>query len=372
MPLLRIGKRVIASRVSPTKFFGPSVSIIGILSVLFMFITGKINLASLDLGTVAGQLSSPDEPTTEIASTTVAPTITPVRLDRTTPRAEDRIRIATYNIQNFGKTKSADPNVMQVLASIVSSFDLVAIQEVQSPEAMPIAKLVDLINRSGGHYDATLGPPIGRTPSHKEQYAFVWDTTRIRLVPDSSFVVNDADDRMHREPMVASFETRVSAAQGRQPFRFTIISAHTDPDEVSAKAGNNELDVLDDVFIRVREYEYGAHREEDFLLVGDLNVDVAHLSELGQIPGIVSLAGNQPTNTAGTKNYDHILIDRNTTSEFTGRAGVIDYQRDFGLTAEQAVTVSDHRPVWAEFGMYEIPAFANIAQQPQPGMSPQR
>jgi len=99
------------------------------------------------------------------------------------------------------------------------------------------------------------------------------------------------------------------------------------------------------------------------MLLGDLNVDVARLGELGQIPGIVSLAGNQPTNTIGTKNYDHILLDRNTTAEFTGRAGVIDYERDFGFTREQALAISDHRPVWAEFSIYEIPAFANVAGQ---------
>ena len=370
MALLRIGKRFVASRISPAQFFGPSVSIVGILSAAFMLFTGRINLSSFDLGALAEQLGGQADPT---APPIVAPTITPVRLDRAAPRAEDRIRIATYNIQKFGDAKAADTNVMQVLATIVSSFDLVAIQEVLSPKAMPTARLVDLINRSGGRYDATLSPPIGRT-SHKEQYAFVWDTTRIRMIPDSSYVVNDNpnDDRMHREPMVASFETRVSATQGRQPFRFTIINAHTDPDEVSARAKNNELDVLDDVFVRVREYEYSTHREEDFLLVGDLNVDVAQLSELGQIPGIVSLAGNQPTNTAGTKNYDHILIDQNTTTEFTGRAGVINYVKDFGLTPEQAATVSDHCPVWAEFSIFEVPAFANIAQQPQLDTSPQR
>lgn len=360
MPLLSMGTRFIARRVSPTQFFGPSVSIVGILAVAFMLFTGRINLSSLDLGTLASQLGSQEDPT----AATPSAGVTPVALGNVGPRAEDRIRIATFNIQAFGESKASNPNLMQALATIVSSFDLVAVQEVRSPQAMPVARLLDLINRSGGHYEATLSHPIGHT-SHKEQYAFVWDTTRIRLVPDSSYVVNDSEDRMHREPMVASFETRVPTAQGRLPFRFTVINAHTDPDEVGARNPESEMNVLDDVFVRVREYEFTAHREEDFIMVGDLNVDVAHLGELGQIPGVVSLAGNQPTNTLGTKNYDHILIDRNTTAEFTGRCGVIDYQRDFGLTSEQALQVSDHRPVWAEFSIYEIPAFANVAQQPQ-------
>jgi deoxyribonuclease-1-like protein len=356
MPLLRMGTRFVASQVSPVRFFGPSVSFIGMLVVGYMLFTGKIDLSSFDLGALASQLGSKDDPTTAI---------TPVKLDQSAPRPADRIRIATFNIQVFGEKKTSDTNVMQTLATIVANFDLVAVQEVMSPKSMPVARLVDLINRSGGRYEATLSEPIGRT-NHKEQYAFIWDATRMRMIPGSSYVVRDDADRMHREPMVASFETRAPAAQGRAPFRFTVINAHTDPDEVSSRDIASEMNVLDDVFVRVREYEYASNGEDDLLLVGDLNVDTANLGELAQIPGVVSIAGNQPTNTAGTKTYDHILIDRNITTEYTGRFGVIDYVRDFGLTPEQAALVSDHRPVWAEFSVYEIPAFANVAQQSQP------
>ncbi|MGV3485430.1 MAG: endonuclease/exonuclease/phosphatase family protein, partial [Planctomycetaceae bacterium] len=334
MPLLRMGTRFVARRISPTQFLGPTVSVVGMIAVAFMLLTGRIDLMTLDFGNLAAPPSG--QPGAMVADGGSA--VMPVRWDRVVgQRDEDRIRIATFNIQVFGESKAANPNVMQTLATIVASFDVVAIQEVKSPQAMPVARLVDLINRGGGRYEATVSPPIGRT-NQKEQYAFVWDSTRIRLIPDSSYVVNDdaKEDRMHREPMVASFETRVPAAQGRLPFRFTLINAHTDPDEVSLKNPESELNVLDDVFVRVREYEFATHREEDFLLLGDLNVDSAGLGELGQIPGMVSLIGDQPTNTAGTKTYDHILIDRYTTTEFTGRAGVIDYERDLGLTAEQA------------------------------------
>ena len=81
---------------------------------------------------------------------------------------------------------------------------------------------------------------------------------------------------------------------------------------------------------------------------------------------MMSIAGREPTNTAGTKTYDHILIDSITTKEFSGRYGVIDFVNDIGLTAEQALEVSDHRPVWAEFSAYEIPPVVNVAQQGQP------
>jgi deoxyribonuclease-1-like protein len=39
--------------------------------------------------------------------------------------------------------------------------------------------------------------------------------------------------------------------------------------------------------------------------------------------------------------------------EHTGQWGVFDLLSEFGLTMEQALKVSDHLPVWAEFSAYE-------------------
>lgn len=347
--LLFRGLRLLIGQVSPLRFVGPSATLLGLVALGIAVVTGKLDFSNFDvprsMEDIAGAFATSND---------LGPAVQPVRLDRNAPRSGDRVRIATFNIQRFGEKKSADAELMQQIALIVANFDLVAIQEVQSPQAMPIARLVDLINRSGGRYDASVSEPIGRT-SYREQYAFVWDATRIRMIPDSAYVVRDDSDRMHRPPMVASFETRIVPVPGRQPFRFTVINAHTDPGEVSPRGQSNEMNVLDDVFVRVREFEYQTRGIMNVLLVGDLNVSTANLGELGQIPGMISVVGTTPTNTAGNKTYDHILLDRSITTEYTGVFGVIDFQRDYGLTAEQALRVSDHRPVWAEFSAYEMP-----------------
>jgi hypothetical protein len=41
------------------------------------------------------------------------------------------------------------------------------------------------------------------------------------------------------------------------------------------------------------------------------------------------------------------------TQEFTGRGGVFDLIREYNLTVDEALEVSDHLPVWAEFSIYE-------------------
>ncbi len=332
------------------RFLGPVTTFAGIISLLFCLATGRIDLAAIDKLVGDGG--------TDEAGRTAA--IQPVNLQNLGQKSVDTIRIATFNIQIFGKQKSEQQDVMAAIAKIVSQFDIVAIQEVRGGDAVPIQRLVDLLNASGGRYTATVSEPIGRT-SQTESYAYVWDETRIRLIPQSAYVVMDRADRMHREPMVASFQAVTGDPAGRIPFRFTLINAHTSPREVVSSAPDNEMDVLDDVFESVRRYDYETTGEEDCILLGDLNVDTQGLREMGQIPGVESIGRDIKTNTRHNKTYDHIMIDRRMTREFTGRFGVLDYQQEFGLSEAQAIMISDHLPLWAEFSAYEMPQFDPVA-----------
>ena len=343
-----------AQRVPIFRWLGPGISFMSVCAVAFYLFCGEFRFKAFD------NFASGNE--AQAGEAVVLSNATDTKPDGT-------IRIATFNIKTFGDKKSrtrvvegTNIDVMGTLAQIVSQFDLVAIQEVRSQDGTPIRRLIDLINQSGGHYTATISEPIG-DEHYTECYAFVWDQTRIRLIQNSAYIVHDDSNRMYREPMVASFETRAVPTNGLRPFRFTVINAHTDPDLVSPQDIANEINVLDDVFVRVRQYEYDAAGEEDFLLVGDLNVDADHLQELGAIPGMVSLAGNMVTNTRRNATYDHILLDANTTREYTGNHGVVDFQSHLGMTLNQALLISDHMPVWAEFNAYETPYRTPVATQ---------
>ncbi|HEY2759735.1 MAG TPA: endonuclease/exonuclease/phosphatase, partial [Pirellulales bacterium] len=59
------------------------------------------------------------------------------------------------------------------------------------------------------------------------------------------------------------------------------------------------------------------------------------------------------TNTKQTHTYDNLIFNRAATVEFTGRSGIFDVLREFNLTLDQALQVSDHFPAWAEFSAYE-------------------
>lgn len=257
-------------------------------------------------------------------------------------RTGDTIRIASFNIQVFGETKSQSPQVMDILARIARNFDVIAVQEIRSRGQDVIPYYVDLINASGRHYDYVIGERLGRTSS-KEQYAFIFDTQSVEVDRAQVYTVADPDDLLHREPLVALF--RVRGPPTDQAFTFTLINIHTDPDEVA-----RELSVLDDVFVAVRN---DGRNEDDVIILGDFNTDDRHLGELGQLSGIMPVIAGMPTNTQGNAQYDNIVFSAQATREFTGRGGVFDFMREYNLSLADAMKVSDHLPVWAEFSIYE-------------------
>jgi deoxyribonuclease-1-like protein len=263
------------------------------------------------------------------------------------------LRIASFNIQVFGESKLAKPQVIHVLADVVRQFDLVAIQEVRSKQQDVLPRFVEAINAAGRTYDYTIGPRLGRTVS-KEQYAFVFDTERIEVDRQAMYTISDPDDRLHREPLVAAFRARGPPPD--RAFTFTLINIHTDPDET-----DTELDALDDVFLAVRN---DGRNEDDVILVGDLNVDDQHLGELGRMRDAACAILGTPTNSRGTQQYDNLVFDQRATAEFTGRVGVLDLMREYNLTLDEALEVSDHLPIWAEFDAYEGGQPGRLATRP--------
>jgi len=263
------------------------------------------------------------------------------------------IRIASFNIQVFGDSKASKPYIMQTLAAIVRNFHIVAIQEIRTKDEYLIDNFLrQYVNASGRQYDRVVGPRLGRSNS-KEQYAFLFDTQAVELNRQSVYTVHDPQDMLHREPLVAMFRAR--GPRPEEAFTFVLINSHTDPDET-----DEELDALGQVYRAVRQSAGG---EDDVILLGDLNVDDRHLGLLGQIPGVRPVVTGVFTNTRQNKLYDNIVLHASSTAEFTGRWGVYDVQRLHNLTMDQALQVSDHLPIWAEFSAYESAVPGRVANR---------
>lgn len=252
------------------------------------------------------------------------------------------IRIASFNLHNYGPAKAGRRHVLHHYAQIIRQFDIVAIQEIQTKDTNAIAALMDAVNReTPQRYAILTSPRIGRTHI-KEQYAFIYDRSRVQPL-GTPYVVADPDDMLHREPFVGWFRT--IGIDGQRSFTFSLVNLHVDPDLVP-----EELAWLDDLMSAVRN---DGRFEDDVILLGDFNASDDELIPALANTGLNWLIRGVKTNTRNTAAYDNIIINPRATVEFTGRSGNLDFMPFFNITQAQALEISDHLPVWAEFAIEE-------------------
>jgi len=111
--------------------------------------------------------------------------------------SDDTIKIASFNIQVFGRSKASKPEVMEVLSKIIFQFDIVAIQEIRDKTGKAIKDLEVAVDALGENYDFIIGPRLGRTNS-KEQYAYFYRVSTIQ--PGESIPYQETSgDVIHRE-----------------------------------------------------------------------------------------------------------------------------------------------------------------------------
>ena len=189
------------------------------------------------------------------------------------------IKVASFNIQIFGQTKAGNAEVMDILGRIIREFDIVAIQEIRDAAETAIIILKDKVNENGRVYDVVTGSRVGRTSS-KEQYAYMYDTEVIELLPSSYTFDDDGDgndsndiddgtlhpgvDLFEREPFIAHFKVKGGTLD------FVLINIHTKPDDATAEIGYLP-DVFDDVPPHISE--------ADIICLGDFNADGSYFDE---------------------------------------------------------------------------------------------
>jgi len=248
------------------------------------------------------------------------------------------IRIATFNIQNFGPTKLGRPAVMAELAEIVRRHQFVAVQEISDVSQKVPFGFLDLINADGAGYEMLLSPRSGQEPDDKtyqEQYAFYYDASVIEALSRGQLYDDSVQDYFVREPYVAQFEVIDGG------FTFVAITVHTQPDNTVAEIGH-----LEDVVAWAQD-QYPD--EDDFIILGDLNAGCSYAS-----PAELDLLGLRQndymwivpdaadTNLAMSQcAYDRIIVTSETSTNYSGEWGI-----DSSFTNTM---VSDHWPVWGDF-----------------------
>lgn len=255
---------------------------------------------------------------------------------RTVPEVRS-VSIATFNLKVLGPSKSGRPDLVQALAKVITSYDLIAVQEIKDISEQAPYVLADAVRALSANHQMVLGPRSGLQPDDRnsqEQYAYFYDATLIAsLGPGEVF-----DDQMHdlfqREPFVASFQVRHGGPS------LALINIHTRP-----AAAVQEIAALDVVFdwTRARNLNVDA-----VIALGDFNAGCSYASpeELDALQirderYVWAIPDDADTNFA-TSNcaYDRVVFEAQSAGWWQGHWGV---DRAF-----DDVSVSDHWPVWVE------------------------
>lgn len=256
------------------------------------------------------------------------------------------LKIASWALDGFGPTKLANSAARQNVARVVRRFDVIALQQIASIERDLIPRLVEAINQGDGRYDFVLGPPTGPA-DRPEQLAFIFDTSRVVVDRRQTYTLDDPEEQMTFDPLVAWFR----AAQGLpgQAWTFSFVNIRID----LARAPN-EVALLPKILQAIRG---DGRREDDLVIAGLFQADDAYLLPTLTSKSMKATVRNRPTDIFGRYQTSNLLLDTNSTTEYLGRGGVFDYLGTFGLNLAEAETATSHLPVYGEFSPTEGAAY---------------
>ena len=265
-----------------------------------------------------------------------------VSLDQNQTSETQTTKIAAFNIQIFGKTKSDKPEVMVVLTNIVREFDIVLIQEIRDATEQTIPNFIQQINQANGVlYSYIESPRLGRTTS-KEAYAYIYNTQAVQFVQGSDYVYDDNNDVFEREPYIATFKIG--------NFDFTLAGIHTKPEDAYNEIGN--------LTTVISSIQTAKPNEKDIIVIGDFNADGSYFNEDDpsnplKAPQYNWIITNNIDTTVKTDNtYDRIIIlDTTLNHEYdAGTAQAFHFDQAYGLNNQTFVEeISDHYPVFAQY-----------------------
>ena len=184
-----------------------------------------------------------------------------------------QVRMASFNIENFGESKASKPAVMNVLVDIALRYDLLLVQELtnvpdREDNTGPVIRqfLNELNAASGGQYAMVISPRVG--DAQPEQYVTIYRTHVVSVL--ESFQYADSSNAFIREPAI----TRVQVGDED----FYITNVHTAPDfaESEIYAQTDVAHAIDGV-------------DPDIVLLGDWNADGTYFSESLDWPGFALL-----------------------------------------------------------------------------------
>lgn len=249
------------------------------------------------------------------------------------------IKIASWNIQNFGEAKVTDGRIDDIV-DVLDDFDIIAIQELSNLYEMvddDCSRNINAISNSNymmltnafktylndSKWGIKISPYIV-----DERYGFIYDKSKVTL--GNCYVVEDTNSGqlceksstglMVREPYVCEFIIKGNDV--------LLMTAHTSP-----SINFRELLALN-IF-------YDAEKEkDDIILLGDLNKDCDYMTQGDPFTGYNTITYDDTTVSDNICDYDVFIYDT-TQLKFNGNKGVIKVDK----------ILSDHYLIWSEWNI---------------------
>lgn len=254
-----------------------------------------------------------------------------------TPTSGQCLKMASWNIQDLGRTK--DDAEIYRMAQLLRHFDFVAIQEVVAKDpagGQKVAAIVDELDRMGANWDYKLSDPTtSEEPRSRERYAFLWKSNKLDVVSAALDKANEAN--IVREPYLAKLRLR----ETRQ--LVWVANFHSLP---HGKSPEKEILMLKSYLAAAEPYP--------LVFMGDWNLDEAHsVWDDFYKYGFAPVVRSSPTTLKRTckegRYLNHAIDNIYCTNEGVRRTsgGVVDFVESCeGLVA--ARQLSDHLVVWGE------------------------
>ncbi|XP_024120940.1 deoxyribonuclease gamma isoform X1 [Oryzias melastigma] len=260
------------------------------------------------------------------------------------------MKIAAFNMKNLGQKKVSDDKVVGYLVKIMSQYSIVVILEVMDKSGKAMKLLLEKLNSTDKNkkspYEMIGSKSLGRD-TYKEKYVCFYRKDEVELKGNMQYADDQPgdEDAFAREPFILRFSCPSTAVDD-----IVLIPVHTQP--VKAE---KELDELFDVVQQVRK----KWKTDNIMILGDFNADGRYLSQKEkeeiriQQPPFYWLIDDDVDTTTSTRNdntYDRIVVYGQTMldSVIPGSAKAFNFQAEFNLDEEEALSISDHYPVEVE------------------------
>jgi len=270
------------------------------------------------------------------------------------------LRIGSMNMQVFGPTKLGRPNLVTLMASVATNFDIIALQEVGSNQAN-----VNEINASSAasRYTQRVNEIVVENNLSAElgtyafvqgnQYAYVYRTAAVSLSDTYGYtnVQYAATNSFSYPPLL----TKATTTSG---LCFVLFTVHTSPGSATSEIPAIAVSMLEAA---------SKYNEPRVIALGDYNADGSYYSPgsagQGWLNGFpldtwwTCIPNGADTTVASSNNtYDRVQMLLPLKPHFTGKWGVVRYSQYYDIsivegTGNNAGTenaISDHYPVWIE------------------------